>query len=214
MNWRIIVSNGRVSEEKYYISGSPATIIVYGQLLPRSWSTTIVRGQRDKGSAIIITISQHDTESGILDPTLRSLIRDPQVIIHDVATAVALDLRTIGQRDSGEEVKSLTCVDEIWISQNRINSFAYKPSKWLSPRCFTVLGKGKKEVAVPFEVLWNRLAGFCWVVQLSCFLKFSCRTLRRGLEVDRAWVARRFPWWDELVAATLLHEELDGKRRC
>ena len=39
MNWRIIVSNGRVSEEKYYISGSPAAIIVYGQLPPRSWST-------------------------------------------------------------------------------------------------------------------------------------------------------------------------------
>ena len=58
-------------------------------------------------------ISQHDTESAILDPPLRSLIRDPQIIIHDVTTAVALDLRTIGQRDSGEEVKSVTCIDEI-----------------------------------------------------------------------------------------------------
>ena len=33
MNWRIIVSNGRVSEAKYYISGSPAAIIVYSQLI-------------------------------------------------------------------------------------------------------------------------------------------------------------------------------------
>ena len=39
MNWWIIVSNGRVSEEKYYISGSPAAIIVHGQQPPRSWST-------------------------------------------------------------------------------------------------------------------------------------------------------------------------------
>ena len=61
-------------------------------------------------------ISQHDTESAILDPPLRSLICDPQIIIHDVATAVALDLRTIRQRDSGEEVKSVTCIDEILIS--------------------------------------------------------------------------------------------------
>ena len=111
MNWRIIVSIGRVSEEEYYMSGSPAIIIVYGQLPPRSWSTTTVRCQHDKGSAIIITISQHDTESAILDPPLRTLIRDPQVIIHDVATAVALDLRTIRKRDSGEEVKSVTCID-------------------------------------------------------------------------------------------------------
>ena len=122
MNWRIIVSNGRVSEEEYYISGSSAAIIVYGQLpprswstikigcyhspqslstaairihhqlRPRSWSTTIIRCQQDKGSAIIITISQHDTEFAILDPPLWSLRRDPQIIIH-VATAGALDLR-------------------------------------------------------------------------------------------------------------------------
>ena len=146
MNWQIIVSNGRVSEEEYYISGSPAIIIVYGQLPPRSWSTikigchyspqslssatirihhqlpprswstTTVRCQHDKGSAIIITISQHDTEYAILDPPLRSLIRNPQVVLHDVEAAVALDLRTIGQRNSGEEVKSVTCIDEIWIS--------------------------------------------------------------------------------------------------
>ena len=143
-NWRIIVSNGRVSEEKYCISGSPAAIIVYGQLPsrswstigchyspqslstaairihhqlpPRSWSTTIIRCQHDKGSAISITISQHDSESTILGPPLRSLIRDPQIIIHDVVTAGALDLRTIRQRDSGEELKSETCIDEIWIS--------------------------------------------------------------------------------------------------
>ena len=83
---RIIVSNGRVSEEKYYISGSPAAIIVYvqlpprswstiksgchyspqslstaairihHQLPPRSWSTTIIRCQHNKGSAIIMAV--------------------------------------------------------------------------------------------------------------------------------------------------------------
>ena len=93
MDWWIIVNNGWVSEAKYYISGSPAAIIVYGQLPSRSWSTikirchyspqslstaaikihhqlppwswstTIIRCQHDKGSAIIITISPHDTES-------------------------------------------------------------------------------------------------------------------------------------------------------
>ena len=56
--------------------------------------------------------SQHDTESAILDPPLRSLMRrDPQVVLHDVAIAVALDLRTVGQRNSGEEVKAVTCID-------------------------------------------------------------------------------------------------------
>ena len=59
---------------------STAAIRIHHQLPPRSWSTTTVRCQHDKGSAI-------------LDLPLRSLIRDPQVIIHDVATAVALDLR-------------------------------------------------------------------------------------------------------------------------
>ena len=49
---------------------------------------------------------------------------------------------------------------------------------------------------------------------LSGWLRFSCWTPSRSLEDDRAWVARRFPWWDELEAATLLHEELDEKRRC
>ena len=129
MNWRIIVSNGRVSEEEYYISGSllpprswstigchyspqslsSAAIRIHHQLPPRSRSTTTARCQHDKGSAIIVTTSQHDTESAILDPLLWSLIRDPQVVLHDVATAVALDLRTVGQRNSGEEVKSVTC---------------------------------------------------------------------------------------------------------
>ena len=38
------------------------------------------------------------------------------------------------------------------------------------------------------------------------------RTLRRCLKVGRAWIARRFPWWDELEAAPLLHEvELSWK---
>ena len=74
--------------------------------------------------------------------------------------------------------------------------------------------KVEKEVtAVPFEVVWNRLVGFCWVVQLSGWLRFSCWTSSCSLEDDRACVVRRFPWWDELEAATLLHEELDEKRR-
>ena len=91
---------------------SSAAIRIHHQLPPRSWSTTTaIRCQHDKGSAIIVTTSQHDTESAILDPPLRSLIRDPQVVLHDVATAVALDLRTVGQRNSGEEVKSVTCID-------------------------------------------------------------------------------------------------------
>ena len=47
-------------------------------------------------------------------------------------------------------------------------------------------------VAVPFEVVWNRLVGFCWVVQLSGWLRFSCWTSSRSLEDDRACVARRF----------------------
>ena len=65
---------------------------------------------------------------------------------------------------------------------------------------------------MPFEVVWNLLAGFCWVVQLSGWLRFSCWTSSRSLEDDRACVARRFPWWVEREAATLLHEELDEKR--
>ena len=34
MNWRIIVSNGRVSEEEHYISGSPAatTIMIHHRM--------------------------------------------------------------------------------------------------------------------------------------------------------------------------------------
>ena len=86
---------------------SSAAIRIHHQLPPRSWSTTTARCQHNKGSAIRVTTSQHDTESAILDPPLRSLIRDPQVVLHDVA----LDLRTIGQRNSGEEVKSVTCID-------------------------------------------------------------------------------------------------------
>ena len=70
----------------------------------------------------------------------------------------------------------------------------------------------KGVVAVPFEVVWNLLAGFCWVVQLSGWLRFSCWTPSRSLEDDRACVARRSPWWAEREAATLLHEELDEKR--
>ena len=72
----------------------------------------------------------------------------------------------------------------------------------------------KGVAAVPFEVVWNRLVGFCWVVQLSGWLRFSCWTSSCSLEDDRACVARRFPWWAEREAATLLHEELDEKRRC
>ena len=79
---------------------------VYGQLPPRSWSTigcqyspqslssaatrihhelppqsrssttTAIRCQHDRGSAIFVMTSQHDTESAILDPPLRSLIRE------------------------------------------------------------------------------------------------------------------------------------------
>ena len=70
----------------------------------------------------------------------------------------------------------------------------------------------KGVVAVPFEVVWNRLVGFCWVVQLSGWLRFSCWTSSCSSEDDRACVARRFPWWAEREAATLLHEELDEKR--
>ena len=70
----------------------------------------------------------------------------------------------------------------------------------------------KGVAAVPFEVVWNRLVGFCWVVQLSGWLRFSCWTSSRSLEDDRACVARSFPWCVELEAATLLHEELDEKR--
>ena len=132
MNWWIIVSNGRVSEEKLYISSivviivhiqqpprswstikigshyspqslSTAAIRIHHQLPPWSWSITTIRCQHDKGSAIIITISLHDTESGMLDPSLRSLICDPQIIIHDVATAAALDLRTKCKRTPGKK---------------------------------------------------------------------------------------------------------------
>ena len=47
--------------------------------------------------------------------TIKSTISDTRstIIIHDVAAAAALDLRTIRQMDSGEEVKSVTCIDEI-----------------------------------------------------------------------------------------------------
>ena len=62
---------------------SSAAIRIHHQLPPRSWSTTTARCQHDKGSAIMVTTSQHDTESAILDPPLRSLIRDPQVVLHD-----------------------------------------------------------------------------------------------------------------------------------
>ena len=64
---------------------SSAAIRIHHQLPPRSWSTTTARCQHDKGSAIVVTTSQHDTESAILDPPLRYLIRDPQVVLHDVA---------------------------------------------------------------------------------------------------------------------------------
>ena len=106
MNWRIIVSNGRVSEEKYYISGSPAVIIVYGQLPPRSWSTIGCHYSSPPLSITGIRI-RHQRPPRLFDP---------QIIIHDVATAGALDLRPIRQRACGEEVKSVRCIDEIWIS--------------------------------------------------------------------------------------------------
>ena len=64
---------------------SSAAIRIHHELPPRSWSTTTARCQHDRGSAIFVTTSQHDTESAILDPPLRSLIRDPQVVLHDVA---------------------------------------------------------------------------------------------------------------------------------
>ena len=90
------------------LSLSTAAIRIHHQLPPRPWSTTIIRCQHDKGSGIILTISRHDTESAILDPLERDdLWYAIQVLIHDVATAAALDLRTIRQKDSGEEVKSV-----------------------------------------------------------------------------------------------------------
>ena len=39
MNWWIIVSNGRVSEEKYSITSSLVVIAVHVQQPPRSWTT-------------------------------------------------------------------------------------------------------------------------------------------------------------------------------
>ena len=42
MNWRIIVSNGRVSEEEHYISGSPAAISLW------SAATTIMIHHQDR----------------------------------------------------------------------------------------------------------------------------------------------------------------------
>ena len=96
---------------------SSAATRIHHELPPRSRSTTTaIRCQHDRGSSIFVVTSQHDTESAILDPPLRSLIRDPQVVLHDAAIAVALDLRTVGQRNSGEEVKSVTCIDLIRIS--------------------------------------------------------------------------------------------------
>ena len=96
---------------------SSAATRIHHELPPRSRSTTTaIRCQHDRGSAIFVMTSQHDTESAKLDPPLRSLIRDPQVVLHDAAIAVALDLRTVGQRNSGEEVKSVTCIDLIRIS--------------------------------------------------------------------------------------------------
>ena len=129
MNLWIIVSNGRVSEEKYiyidiyiwyisiyisisiyrYISSSLVVIIVYGQLPPRSWSTIKIGCHYSPQSWS--TISCHlnrgppplSDANTIQDLPLQSwsLIRDPQIIIHDVAAAAALDLQTIRQRDSG-----------------------------------------------------------------------------------------------------------------
>ena len=55
---------------------SSAATRIHHELPPRSWSTTTARCQHDKGSAIIVTTSQRDTESAILDPPLRSLIRE------------------------------------------------------------------------------------------------------------------------------------------
>ena len=54
-------------------------------------------------------------------------------------------------------------------------------------------------------VLWLLPLWFCWAIQ-RFYCSSSDRTLCCCLTVGRAWIARRFPWWDELEAATLLHE--------
>ena len=69
----------------------------------------------------------------------------------------------------------------------------------------------KGVAAVPFEVVWNRLVGFCWVVQLSGWLRFSCWTPSRSLEDDRACVARRF--LDELSGKLQLSSMKSWMRR-
>ena len=110
-----------VSSQQDHDPSSRADAIIVHTHCPLPQLGSTISCHLDRGppplseSAIIVTISQHDTESTILDPPLRSLICDPQIIIHDVAAAAALDLRTIRQRDSGEEVESVTCIDEILI---------------------------------------------------------------------------------------------------
>ena len=124
---------------------SSAAIRIHHQLPPRSWSTTTARCQHDKGSDIFVTTSQHDTESAILDPPLRSLIRDPQVVLHDVATAVALDLRTVGQRNSGEEVKSVTCIDLDMNFFNMITMGKSVTCMWLDKNFFNMITMEKRK---------------------------------------------------------------------
>ncbi|CAB1431721.1 unnamed protein product [Pleuronectes platessa] len=89
---------------QFNLAMSVQSFRIHHQLPPRSWSTTIVSLKRDKGYVIPTTISRHDIESTILDPTPRPPTRDPQIAIHDdVAIAVALDLRAIRHGDSGKE---------------------------------------------------------------------------------------------------------------
>ena len=89
--------------------------------------------------------SQHDTESAILDPPLRCLIRDPQVVLHDAAIAVALDLRTVGQRNSGEEVKAVSCND---LDMNFFNIITMGKSgtcMWLDKNFFNMIMVEKRK---------------------------------------------------------------------
>ncbi|CAB1414337.1 unnamed protein product [Pleuronectes platessa] len=56
---------------------------------PRSWSTARAQCQHDTGSATSTTISQHNSESATLDPTLRPPVRDPQSAIHESSADVS-----------------------------------------------------------------------------------------------------------------------------
>ena len=111
--------------------------------------------------------SQHDTESAILDPPLRSLIRDPQVVLHDAAIAVALDLRTVGQRNSGEEVKAVSCNDLDMNFFNMITMGKSVTCMWLDKNFFNMImmEKRKEKLESHDSKLWslrNSLGIFCW----------------------------------------------------